>query len=324
MGELDIIRKPVKKELIEFEKYFSSTLKSDHSVIKHITNLILRKKGKQIRPLLVLLTSKMLGEVNKRSYVGASLVELLHTATLVHDDVVDNSDMRRSFFSIKALWHSKIAVLFGDYLLAKGLLISVETNNYDLLEISSNAVKQMIEGELQQLRRSRNFGYEEQDYYQIIDNKTAALLSAACAIGAKSVTDNEQTIEKMREFGRYIGISFQIKDDLLDLEKNSKTGKTKANDIIENKFTLPIIIALKNADRSERRDILKLFHKKKKTLRDIEKIIKFINDKNGIKTAYQILEQYKEKSKKILDYFDDNEAKQSLLKLIDFITNRNF
>ncbi len=324
MSELDIIKKPVESELKEFEKYFSNILKNDHTIIKHITNLILRKKGKQIRPLLVLLSAKLTGEITEKTYVGAALIELLHTATLVHDDVVDNSDMRRGFFSIKALWHSKIAVLFGDYLLAKGLLISVDTGNFDLLQISSDAVKKMIEGELQQLKRSRNIGANEQDYFKIIENKTATLIAAACAIGAKSATDDTEKINRLHEIGKMIGISFQIKDDLLDLEKDSKSGKTKANDIMENKITLPVIMALNEADQKERREILKVFHKKNKSLKDIQKIIKFINDKNGIKNAYKILEDYKLKSIELLDYFDDNEAKDALIKLIDFITKRNF
>jgi len=324
MNILSSIKANHLKELKEFENFFGNILKTDHILIKHITNLVLRRKGKLIRPLLVILSAKLIDKPNKKTIIGASLVELIHTATLVHDDVVDNSNLRRNFFSIKALWHSKVAVLYGDYLLAKGLLLSVENNFFDLLEISSKAVKKMIEGELLQFKKSRRVEYTKMDYYKIIESKTASLMAVACQIGGKSVYASKEQSNILYEFGRMIGIIFQIKDDILDIEANSKTGKTKANDIIENKITLPLILALEIASKKEKRLIFSILQKKNKSIKDIKKITKFIIEKNGINNAYKILEEYKRKSLNLLKKFDDNVARKDLINLINFISQRNY
>ncbi len=321
---LQEIRKPVKEELKEFNKYFNKILSSNHELIKFITNIFIRQKGKQIRPLLVFLSAKINGEINEKTYTGAALVELLHTATLVHDDVVDNSELRRNTFSIKALWKAKIAVLFGDYLLAKGLLTSVEKGAMDLLELTSEAVEKMVEGELKQLKRSRLVNIDINEYFEIIESKTASLMAAACAIGAKSTTNDKDKVLIMKELGRNIGICFQIKDDILDIEKSAKSGKQKANDIIESKITLPLILALEQSNSKEKRSILKLLHKKEKKYQEINEIIKFIVNKNGIKLAYDVLNEYKNKSLAILNQYPESPALISLQKLIDFITVRNF
>ncbi len=321
---LQEIREPVKEELKEFNKYFNQILSSNHELIKFITNIFIRKKGKQIRPLLVFLSAKINGEINEKTYTGAALVELLHTATLVHDDVVDNSELRRNTFSIKALWKSKIAVLFGDYLLAKGLLTSVEKGAMDLLQLTSEAVEKMVEGELKQLKRSRLVNINIDEYFEIIEAKTASLMAAACAIGAKSSTEDTSKVLIMKELGKNIGICFQIKDDILDIEKSANSGKQKANDIIESKITLPLILALDQSSSREKKDVLKLLHKKEKKYQEINEIIKFIVNKNGIKLAYDVLNEYKSKSLEILNKYPESPALISLQKLIDFITVRNF
>jgi octaprenyl-diphosphate synthase len=231
MKDLNKIREPIKSEIREFEKHFSKSMKSSIPLFNIITNYILRRKGKQIRPTLVLLSSSMLGGITESSYTAASLIELLHTASLVHDDVVDESFERRGYFSLNAIWKSKIAVLFGDYLLAKGLLLSLEQKEYELLEIVSEAVKEMSEGELLQLRKSWRLDITMDEYFEIIRKKTAALIAACTASGARAYTDSQDVVEKMKSFGYNLGIAFQIKDDLFDYERNGKIGKPTANDI---------------------------------------------------------------------------------------------
>src|SRR5512140_2183093 len=258
MSDLTQIKRPVEKEMAEFEAYFSKTMRSEIPLLKIIVNYIFRRKGKQMRPLLVFLTAKLNGEIGEPTFVAATFIELLHTASIVHDDVVDDASERRGALSINALWNSKIAVLVGDYLLSKGMLISVEKNRFDMLEIVSDAVRLMSEGELLQLQKARKFNLKEEDYFKIIRSKTAALLSACTACGARSVSEDPETIQMMKDFGENIGIAFQIRDDILDYEGTGLTGKAVGNDIKEKKITLPLIHALEESGNSKRRHILNI------------------------------------------------------------------
>jgi octaprenyl-diphosphate synthase len=323
MSVLEEIRKPVEREMAEFETYFSRTLKSDVPLLKIILNYIFRRKGKQMRPLLVFLTARLNGEITEATYVAATMIELLHTASLVHDDVVDDAQERRGVLSINALWNSKIAVLVGDYMLSKGLLVSVEKNRYDMLEIVSEAVKSMSEGELLQLQKSRKQNIREEDYFRIISSKTAALIAACTACGAISATSDTDVIQLMKEFGENIGVSFQIRDDLLDYEGNGLTGKAAGNDIKERKITLPLIYALEKAPFLEARHITTIVKKKKKTKSEITEVIKFVADNGGMKYAETRMNQYRDKALAILDSYPDSDVRNSLKGFVTYTTSRN-
>lgn len=322
MSQLTKIRKPVSSELAEFNKMFSKTIKSKVPLLNIITTYVLKRKGKQIRPLLVFLTAKTVGAISHSTYIAASLVELLHTATLIHDDVVDDSNERRGFLSINALWKSKIAVLLGDYLLAKGLLIAVENNEYQLLEIVSNAVQEMSEGELLQIQKSRKLNINEEEYFEIIRKKTATLLAACTASGVRSVSNDPSVVEKMRDFGLKIGIAFQIKDDLFDYEKTSLTGKPKGNDIQEKKLTLPLIAALSKVGTNKRREILKLINKKSSKQLIYNKVYNFVHENGGITYAQKLMYAYRDEALGILNSFPTNESHRSLVELVNFIVER--
>lgn len=322
MPGLTSIKKPVLKEMAEFEAYFGKTMHSNIPLLNIILNYILRRKGKQMRPLLVFLTAKLNGEIGEPTYVAATFIELLHTASLVHDDVVDDANERRGALSINALWNSKIAVLVGDYLLSKGMLISVEKNRFDMLEIVSEAVKSMSEGELLQLQKARKLNITEADYFKIIISKTAALLAACTACGARSVTNDIERIQLMKEFGENIGIAFQIKDDLLDYEGNGLTGKTAGNDIKEKKITLPLIHALEQTTNSRKRHILGIVKSKKKTKSDINEVIAFVSENGGMDYADLKMNQYRDKALAILDSFPDSEVKNSLREFVNYTTSR--
>ena len=276
MSALTGIKRPVENEMVEFEAYFSRTMRSEIPLLNIILNYILRRKGKQMRPLLVFLTARLNGEIAESTYIAATCIELLHTASLVHDDVVDDAHERRGSLSINALWNSKIAVLLGDYLLSTGMHICVEKSRYDMLEIISEAVKSMSEGELLQLQKARKLNIKEEDYYKIIVSKTAALLAACTACGARSVSEDAETIQLMKEFGENIGLAFQIRDDILDYEGTGLTGKTVGNDIKEKKITLPLIHALENSANSKKRHILNIVKSRKKTKSDIAEVISFV------------------------------------------------
>ncbi len=322
MPVLTSIKKPVLKEMAEFEAYFGKTMHSNIPLLNIILNYILRRKGKQMRPLLVFLTAKLNGEIGEPTYVAATFIELLHTASLVHDDVVDDANERRGALSINALWNSKIAVLVGDYMLSKGMLISVEKNRFDMLEIVSEAVKSMSEGELLQLQKARKLNITEADYFKIIISKTAALLSACTACGARSVTNDIERIRLMKEFGENIGIAFQIKDDLLDYEGNGLTGKIAGNDIKEKKITLPLIHALEQTTNSRKRHILGIVKSKKKTKSDINEVIAFVSENGGMDYADLKMNQYRDKALAILDSFPDSEVKNSLRQFVNYTTSR--
>jgi octaprenyl-diphosphate synthase len=322
MSALTGIKKPVETEMAEFEAYFSRTMRSDIPLLNIILNYILRRKGKQMRPLLVFLTAKLNGVIVESTYIAATCIELLHTASLVHDDVVDDAHERRGSLSINALWNSKIAVLLGDYLLSTGMHICVEKSRYDMLEIISEAVKSMSEGELLQLQKARKLNIKEEDYYKIIISKTAALLAACTACGAKSVSEETETIQLMKDFGENIGIAFQIRDDILDYEGTGLTGKTVGNDIKEKKITLPLIHALEQSANSKKRHILNIVKTKKKTRAEIGEVISFVMDYGGLNYAELKMNQYRDKALAILDSYPDSEVKESLKEFVHYTTSR--
>lgn len=323
MSKLDQIKQPVITELKNFEKHFKESVKSNVHLLDIIMNYILRTKGKQIRPLMVFLLAKLHGEINNSTYTAASLIELLHTATLIHDDVVDESYERRGFFSIKALWKSKVAVLVGDYLLSKGMTLSVENGDYDLLKIVSRAVREMIEGELLQIQKSRKLNITEADYYEIIRKKTATLIAACSACGAKSIGASETKVEEMWTMGELLGIAFQIKDDLLDYDKKGITGKPAGNDIKEKKLTLPLIYALNNSNASAGNKILKLINKENKTPGKIQDIIEFVKEGKGLEYAEQKMIEYKNKALDMLKDYPSSEILDSVKLLAEFIVARS-
>jgi octaprenyl-diphosphate synthase len=322
MSVLDTIKEPVKEELKEFEGIFQQSLKTKIPLLNIIMNFIIRRKGKQIRPILVFLSAKLNGNIKPSTYIAASLIELLHTASLIHDDVVDDSYERRNYFSVNALWKSKIAVLVGDYLLAQGLLISVKSNEYDVLRIVSDAVREMSEGELMQMQESRKLAITEQKYFEIIRKKTATLISSCAASGAKSVQAPDPVVEQMARFGEYMGIAFQIKDDLLDYQETNLAGKPSGNDIKEKKITLPLINALHNASYHERKHILSLVNKKNSNAQTLSEIIAIIKTKGGFDYSQQKMNEYRDKSLTILDSFPDSPSKNSLREFAYFTTNR--
>lgn len=319
---LSQISRPIKQELEKFDELFKNSMKSKVGIVDLVTRYILRQKGKKIRPLLVLLSSKIAGGVNYRSYRGAVLVELLHTATLIHDDVVDNADKRRGVWSINALFKNKVSVLMGDYLLSKGLMIAVDGKDFDFLGVITDAVRRMSEGELLQIQKTRKLDIDEETYFKVISDKTASLLETCCVIGAMSASDNSEYHEAMRKFGHSIGISFQIRDDILDYEGTSSLiGKPVGGDIKEKKITLPLIYSLRQVSNSKASEIKKLL-KNGKDKDKVKKVIQFVKENNGIDYALQIAQKYSDEAKESLSVFPDSPAKIALESLVDFITER--
>jgi octaprenyl-diphosphate synthase len=322
LAALTDIKKPVASEMREFESYFRRTLQSDIPFFHIILNNVIRRKGKQMRPLLVFLTAKLNGTITETSFVAATFIELLHTATLVHDDVVDDASERRGLPSINVLYNSKIAVLLGDYLLAQGLLISVEKQKFNMLGIVSDAVRQIVRGELVQLQKTRKLDIKEEDYFRIIRMKTAALISACTACGASSVTDNAETIARMKEFGEHLGVAFQIKDDLLDYMGDGLTGKREGNDIKEKKITLPLIHALRETGPLKRRQIIRILRRKKKGRKEISAVIDFVREHKGLEYAETKMKEYSDRAIRILDAYPDSETKSALIEFVIFSTLR--
>jgi octaprenyl-diphosphate synthase len=321
LANLNQIKKPVEQELAIFEKKFRQAMKSRVALVDRVMYYIVQRKGKQMRPMFVFLSARICGNITEATYTAASLIELLHTATLVHDDVVDDAYERRGFFSINALWKNKIAVLIGDYLLAKGLLISLETNQHRLLKITSNAVQEMSEGELLQIEKKRKMVLTEDDYFEIIRKKTASLIASACSAGAASTTEDEAVISKMRLFGEKVGIAFQIKDDLLDYGDDD-TGKPHANDIKEGKLTLPFIYALSRVPFMKRMRMILRLKYGKKSKEVIQELIQFVKENGGISYAEQKMNEYRNDAFAILHGFPDSEYAQSLKLLVEFTTER--
>lgn len=316
------IKAPIAKELEVFEKMFRGSMKTSVPLLDTIMNYIVRRKGKQVRPMFVLYSAALFGPISERTYRGASLVELLHTATLVHDDVVDDSYKRRGFFSINALWKNKIAVLVGDFLLSKGLLLAVENKDFDLLEILSNAVREMSEGELLQLERARFMDVTEEVYFQIITKKTASLIASCCAIGAATNTTSTDTIEKMRKFGELIGLAFQIRDDLFDFGDN-KSGKPAGIDIKEKKLTLPLIYAFSKCSGSEVRRIKNLIRSKTPDKQKISEVLQFIKQYGGLKYSRNKMTELKNEAFELLEQATEpGQRREDLLKLVNFVIER--
>ena len=321
MSQIDIIKQPIANELDLFENKFKQAMKSNVALLDTIMTYIVKRKGKQVRPMFVFYCAKLFDNVNDATYRGASLVELLHTATLVHDDVVDDSDERRGFFSINALWKNKIAVLVGDYLLSKGLLLAIKNKDFNLLEIVSTAVEQMSEGELLQIEKARNLNLSEEIYFDIIRKKTASLIASCCAIGAASAGASAEQIEQMRLFGEYIGIAFQIKDDLLDYGDDD-IGKPTGIDLKEKKLTLPIIYTINNADKTTRNYIINSIKNHNTDKSRVAEVIKYVNEHDGITYTHKVMIDYKEKALAILANHSNREIANKLSMLVDYIIDR--
>ncbi|TDI81454.1 MAG: polyprenyl synthetase family protein [Bacteroidetes bacterium] len=317
------IKMPIEEEMELFEKKFSKSMISQVSLLNRITHYVVNRKGKQMRPMFVFLIAKMCndGTVNERTYRGASVIELIHTATLVHDDVVDDSNRRRGFFSINALWKNKIAVLVGDYLLSKGLLLSIDNGDFDLLKIISVAVREMSEGELLQIEKTRRLDITEEVYFEIIRQKTATLIAACCAIGARSVNATDLTVENMRKFGELIGIAFQIKDDLFDYSEEM-IGKPTGIDIKEKKMTLPLIYALNNASLKERNWLINSVKNHNKDRKRVKQVITFVKDNGGLDYATNEMKKFKQKALKLLEIYPDSSYKDSLMLMVNYVIDR--
>jgi len=318
---IDEIKEPVVSHMEAFEEKFKGAMKSSVPLLDKITNYIVKRKGKQIRPMFVFLSAQNVGEINESTYRAAALIELLHTATLVHDDVVDDSNERRGFFSVNALWKNKIAVLIGDFLLSKGLLLSLDNDDFHLLKIVSNAVREMSEGELLQIEKARRLDISEDVYFDIITKKTATLIAACCACGVASITRDEKTIALAKEFGTLTGIAFQIKDDLFDFGTDD-IGKPTGIDIKEKKMTLPLIYALDKSSWLEKRKIINIIKNHNEESEQVTRVINFVVEKGGIEYATKVMHEYKDKALAVLKQLPDNSANKSLERLLIYAIER--
>ncbi|MEX2597313.1 MAG: polyprenyl synthetase family protein [Salibacteraceae bacterium] len=322
MNTIDQIKAPIAKDMETFEDKFRLSMKSNVALLDKITHYIVKRKGKQIRPMFVFLSAKALGGITESTHRGAALIELLHTATLVHDDVVDEAYERRGFFSINALWKNKIAVLVGDFLLSRGLLLAIRNQEFKQLDIVSSAVEQMSEGELLQIEKSRGVNLSEEVYFQIIRQKTATLIASCCACGAASAGADDETIEKMRKIGEQIGIAFQIKDDLFDYGLGGKIGKPTGIDIKEKKSTLPLIYAINNSQNGEGKQMLRIVKNDKKAKREVNRVIDFVLKSGGIEYSDQKMREMANEALKGLDTLPQTDAKESLKRLVKFTIER--
>lgn len=313
----------IENELKTFEDRFKEAAKSRAPLLDRIMRYVVKRKGKQLRPMFVLLSARLCGGITESTYRAASFVEILHTATLVHDDVVDDANERRGFFSVYALWKTKASVLIGDYLFAKGLLLTLENNDHKILHLISDAVRKISEGELLQLEKTRTLNIQEDVYYDIIRSKTASLLASACAAGAWSSSNDEEKTEKMRAFGEYVGMAFQIKDDLFDYASD-KIGKPTGNDIKEKKLTLPLIYTLKNCDKETRREIIYIIKNKNTDAAQVKKVADIVTKSGGIQYAADKMNEFYVQAKNILYQFPDNDSRKGLEDLINFVINRKY
>ncbi len=320
---MEIAQRIIANELNEFEIHFRQAVKSNVPLLDKIMQFIVKRKGKQLRPMFVLLSAKLGGEINEKTYRAASLVELLHTATLVHDDVVDESMERRGFFSINALWKNKIAVLVGDYLLSKGLLLSLDNGDFKILQLLSEAVKLMSEGELLQIEKSRNLNLKEDIYFEIIKNKTASLVASSCAAGASTTFSNDDSINKMRIFGEKVGIAFQIKDDLFDYG-NADIGKPTGNDIKEKKLTLPLIYTLNTINAALKRQLIYIVKNENNKKDKVKFVIEEVKKAGGIDYARKKMFAYRDEALAVLYQFPDSEVRKGLEELVRYTTDRNY
>ncbi len=315
------IMEPISSEMSEFEGRFRASMKSKVPLLDKVTHYIIRRKGKQIRPMFIFLTAKMLGKINDKTYDAATLVELLHTATLVHDDVVDDANERRGFFSVNALWKNKIAVLVGDYMLSKVLLLSIENNNTKLLEVVARAVREMSEGELLQLEKARKLDITEEIYFEVIRQKTASLISTCCEAGAISVERFDEA-EKMRLFGEYIGIAFQLKDDIFDYGEPGEIGKPTGLDIRERKMTLPLIFALNNSTPGIRKELINIVKNHNENPKKVRRAVELVIEYGGIDYTHKKMLDFKELAVDLIENLPDSDAKKSILGLIEYTTKR--
>jgi len=322
MSVLKEIKSPIKLEMDLFESKFKDSLKSNVSLLDRIMHYIIKRKGKQMRPMFVFLSAKLFGKFEENTYRSASMIELLHTATLVHDDVIDEANFRRGVFSINALWKNKIAVLVGDFLLSRGLLLAVKNKDYDLLEIMSTAVQDMSEGELLQIEKARGLDITEEVYFDIIRQKTATLIAACCASGANSVGQGKDVVEQMRLFGEKAGIAFQIKDDLFDYTQNPIIGKPTGIDIREQKITLPLIFTLNTVEKKLKKYIINIVKNYNKTDAKVEEVISLVKQNGGLEYAEEMMNNYHNDALEILANFKDNDAKKSLQLLLNYVVNR--
>mgnify|MGYP003640469620 FL=1 len=320
--KLSEIQAPIANEMTEFEQKFRSFMKSKVFLLDQIMSYIVKRKGKQMRPMFVFLAAGVTGKISDRTYRGASLIELLHTATLVHDDVVDDSNYRRDFFSINALWKNKIAVLVGDYLLSRGLLLSVDNEDFDFLKIVSRAVREMSEGELLQMAKARNLDITEDIYYDVIRQKTASLIASCCAVGATASNASQEDIDKMRDFGLKVGMAFQIKDDLFDYG-TEEVGKPLGIDIKEQKMTLPLIYSLQNASSSTKRRIIRTVKSKGDHSKKVNEVVAFVRESGGIEYAQKVMNQYYQEAKDILETFEPSVYRDSLSQLVTYTIERS-
>lgn len=322
MHSLEEIKAPILKEMQDFEVKFQASMKSSVPLLDRVTHYIVKRKGKQMRPMFVFLSAGMCGGINEAAYRGASLIELLHTASLVHDDVVDDSNERRGFFSINALWKNKIAVLVGDYLLSRGLLLSVDNQDFNLLKIVSTAVRDMSEGELLQIEKARKLDITEAIYYDIIRKKTASLVASCCAVGAAAANASDETVRLMHRIGEKIGIAFQIKDDLFDLGKSDKIGKPTGIDIKESKMTLPLIYALQKAGYQEKRHVINIVKNHNTNEKKVAEVIAFVQQSGGVEYARAQMKIYREEAFELIKDFPESKYKSSFLALVEYTIER--
>ena len=322
MQKVEDIMAPIQSELTAFEAYFKESMRSDVPLLDKVTQYVVKRKGKQMRPMFVFLTAKMLGEINQVTYDATTLVELLHTATLVHDDVVDDANERRGFFSVNALWKNKIAVLVGDYMLSRILLLSIEKENLALLEVVARAVREMSEGELLQIEKARDLNIDEETYFEVIRKKTASLIATCCEAGAISVQATAEQREKMRKFGELIGLAFQIKDDIFDYGTGEHIGKPTGIDIREQKMTLPLIYVMNHSPSEIRKELMYIMKNEFDVSARIKRAIQLVIEYGGIQFATQKMEAIANEALELLESFPDNEAKNSLIGLVHYTMNR--
>jgi octaprenyl-diphosphate synthase len=323
MPDLKEIKAPISSHLDLFETKFRNSMKTRVALLNTITRYILKRKGKQMRPMFVFFSAGIAGTINESSYRAASLIELLHTATLVHDDVVDDSNLRRGFFSINALWKNKIAVLVGDYLLSRGLLLALDHDEFNLLKIVSNATREMSEGELLQIEKARRLDIEEDVYFEIIRKKTASLIASCCAAGAHSAGASPEMVKKMHQIGEYVGIAFQIKDDLFDYQDNKKAGKPNGIDIKERKMTLPLIYMLNNSSFIEKRKVVNIVKNHNNNHDKVSGVISMVNQSGGIEYATQKMTEYRQKAFDLLAEFPESPMRRSFEQLVTYTTERS-
>ena len=323
MKVVEQIKEPIYEEMELFEEKFTASMSSKVALLNRITHFIVNRKGKQMRPMFVFLTAKMLnqGKINERTYRGAAVIELIHTASLVHDDVVDDSNLRRGFFSVNALWKNKIAVLVGDFMLSKGMLLCIENEDFDLLKIISVAVREISEGELLQIEKARKLDITEDVYYNIIRQKTATLLAACCAMGARTVQDDDQVVQKMRLFGEYIGMAFQIKDDLFDYGETA-IGKPTGIDIKEQKMTLPLIYTLNNVSTAEKNWLIQSIKRYNRDKKRVKQVIEKVKAAGGLAYAEEKMKEFRQKALALLVEFPQEPYRDALEQMVNYVISR--